>query len=103
LTYQNNVLEKWTVVSIEVEVQELDQAANQIIHQGWNIAVRTYTTCQISNPQGTVFFNLTQTYNSVPSSASLSRMKARPGNEFLTHDKQTHASLWWDESLMSNY
>ncbi|KAI4648301.1 hypothetical protein J4E93_004713 [Alternaria ventricosa] len=31
-------------------------------------------------------------------------MKGRSSDsEFLTHDKQTRASLWWGESLMSNY
>ncbi|KAF3042128.1 hypothetical protein E8E12_005519 [Didymella heteroderae] len=104
LTYQNNILDKCSVVSIGVEFELLDQATNQISYAGWNTAVRTYATCQILNPLGTVFFNLTQTYNYVPSSISLSRMKGRSSSsEFLTHDKQTRASLWWGESLMSNY
>ncbi|KAI4953443.1 hypothetical protein J4E91_002290 [Alternaria rosae] len=104
LTYQNNILEKCSIVSIGIQFQALDEATNQIRYAGWNTAVRTYATCQISNPLGTVFFNLTQTYNYVPSSTTLSRMKGRSsGREFLTHNKQTRASLWWGESLMSNY
>ncbi|KAI4610305.1 hypothetical protein J4E80_008069 [Alternaria sp. BMP 0032] len=104
LTYQNNILENCSIVSIGIQFQALDEATNQIRYAGWNTAVRTYATCQISNPLGTVFFNLTQTYNHVPSPTTLSRMKGRSsGREFLTHNKQTRASLWWGESLMSNY
>lgn len=104
LTYYNNVLKDCFVTSIGVDFEALDQSANQFSYSEFNAAVRSYVTCQISNSLGTVFFNLTQTYNYVPASISFSGVSnGFLGTAFLARDQQTRASLWWGESLMSNY
>lgn len=104
LTYHNNILEDCSVNSIGVEFQSLDQGGNQISYSEWNAIVRTYATCRILNALGTVFFNVTQTYNYVPSTISFSWVnKGFLGTEFLSRDKQAQGSLWWGESLISNY
>ncbi|PVH98526.1 hypothetical protein DM02DRAFT_467293, partial [Periconia macrospinosa] len=87
-----------------VEFQALDQGGNQISYSEWNAVVRTYATCQILNALGTVFFNVTQTYDYVPPTMSFSWVNnGFLGTEFLSRDKQAKGSLWWGESLMSNY
>ncbi|XDG09694.1 hypothetical protein ABKA04_009309 [Annulohypoxylon sp. FPYF3050] len=103
LSYYNNVLENCSVASIEMNLEALDRAANQFAYSEWGAVLRSYATCQIATSTGVVFFNLTQTYEYVPSTASYTDIYKFLGTGFLSRNHTTRASLWWGESLMSMY
>ncbi|KAH6957367.1 hypothetical protein DER45DRAFT_470875, partial [Fusarium avenaceum] len=65
--------------------------------------LRSYITCQIDTPVGGVFFDLTQTYDYVPTGISFDKLHTFLGSGFLSRSQTTQASLWWAESLMSTY
>ncbi|KAI1209371.1 uncharacterized protein F4807DRAFT_91589 [Annulohypoxylon truncatum] len=103
LSYYNNVLENCSVASIEMNLESMDRSANQFAYSEWGALLRSYATCQIATSSGVVFFNLTQTYEYVPSTVSYTDIGKFLGSGFLSRNQTTRASLWWGESLMSTY
>ncbi|KAI1460421.1 hypothetical protein F4805DRAFT_392374 [Annulohypoxylon moriforme] len=103
LNYYNNVLENCSVASIEMNLEAMDRSANQFAYSEWGALLRSYVTCQITTSTGVVFFNLTQTYEYVPNTASYTDVYKFLGTGFLSRNQTTRASLWWGETLMSTY
>ncbi|KAF2803199.1 uncharacterized protein BDZ99DRAFT_512276 [Mytilinidion resinicola] len=103
LTYYNNRIENCAVSSVEVDLEALDRAANQLAYAEWGAVVRAYISCTIEGAEGQTRFNLTTTYDYVPQSASLSGLYQFLATNFLDRDKQKKSSLYWGESLMSMY
>lgn len=103
LPYYNNVLEDCSVWSIEMDLEALDRSANQIAYAEWGATVRSYVTCAIQGPNATTMLNLTQEYDYVPPSISFGAESAFLGTNFIERDRQSRASLWWGESLLSTY
>lgn len=103
LSYYNNILENCTVTAIEIDLEALDRSATQFGYSEWGAVVRTYITCGFASPGGLTKFNLTQTYDYVPSTLSFAGLYTFLATNFLGRDKSTRASLWWGESALSNY
>ncbi|KAI0889342.1 uncharacterized protein GGS22DRAFT_177860 [Annulohypoxylon maeteangense] len=103
LNYYNNVLENCSVTSIEINLEAMDRTANQFAYSEWGALLRSYVTCRITTSAGMVFFNLTQTYEYVPNTASYTDVYKFLGTGFLSRNQTTRASLWWGETLMSTY
>lgn len=103
LAYYNNVLENCTIRSIEIDLEAMDRSANQIAYAEWGVVVRSYGSCGIQGPSGAAMFNMTQEYNYVPPSMSFSGLYQFLGSGFIERDKESRASLWWGESLLSAY
>ncbi|KAF3023600.1 hypothetical protein E8E14_012112 [Neopestalotiopsis sp. 37M] len=103
LTYQNNILEDCSISAIEHDVEQLDRSPVQIAYNMENVAVTTFATCSITSNIGLVFFNMTQVYNYVPSTISLSGQGTFLATNFLTRDQDSRTALWWGESLLSAY
>ncbi|MCJ1433391.1 hypothetical protein MMC27_002751 [Xylographa pallens] len=92
-----------TASSIEVDLEALDRAANQVAFSEWGASVRAYITCTIETATGQTSFNLTTTYDYVPETVAYSSQNQFLGTNFLGRDKGKRASLYWGESLMSMY
>ncbi|KAK7964394.1 hypothetical protein PG988_011368 [Apiospora saccharicola] len=103
LTYNQNPLQDCSVSTIQIDIDSQDRGTNQLALTEWGARVRAYATCRIVTTTGAVFFNLTQTYDYVPDTTSLSQIYSFLGTGFLTRDQHRRASLWWGESLMSTY
>jgi hypothetical protein len=103
LTYFNNVIEQCAVNSVEVDLEALDRSANQFAYSEWGARVRVYVACTIEGVAGQTSLNLTTTYEYVPKTAAFSGIYRFLGTNFLDRDKETRASLYWGESLMSMY
>ncbi|CAJ0547374.1 Ff.00g041280.m01.CDS01 [Fusarium sp. VM40] len=103
LTYSNNVLQNCSINSVEINFESIDRFGNQIAFREWGAVLRSYITCQIDTPVGSVFFDLTQTYDYVPTGISFDKLHTFLGSGFLSRNQTTQASLWWGESLMSTY
>jgi hypothetical protein len=98
LIYYNNFLQNCSINSIELRLQSTDRTASQIAVSPWGIDVLGYVTCNIDlGTYVSTFVNLTAEYNYVPDTASIySGFYA-----FIGQNKETSASLYWGESLLS--
>ena len=98
LNYYNEVFRNCSVYLIQVEMEELDRTANQVNSAAWGQVVRAFTTCSVKDKTGRItHINLTATYETVPPSYS-----AFTGPQgFITTNRETLASLWWGQSLLS--
>jgi hypothetical protein len=67
------------------------------------IRVRAYVACAIEGAAGRTSLNLTTTYDYVPETVAFSGLSRFLGTNFLDRDKETRASPYWGESLMSMY
>lgn len=103
MSYFNNVLENCTVTAIEINLEALDRTASQFGFSEWGAVVQTYVSCAFYTPSGLIQFNLTQAYDYIPAVMSWSHLYTFLGTNFLDRDKGIRASLWWGESLLSNY
>ncbi|KAF4943816.1 hypothetical protein FSARC_14824 [Fusarium sarcochroum] len=103
LTYSNNVLQNCSINSVEINFESIDRFGNQVAFREWGAVLRSYITCQIDTSDGGVFFDLTQTYDYVPTGISFDKLHTFLGSGFLSRNQITQASLWWGESLMSTY
>ena len=103
LSYYNNVLENCTVNSIGMDFSSADRTATQYAYSEFGAVVRSYATCSIISPNGTLNVNLTQEYDYVPSTVSFAGMYQFLGTNFMSRNKTDRASLYWGESIMSMY
>nr|POF15309.1 hypothetical protein CFP56_42198 [Quercus suber] len=104
LTYHNDVLESCNVSSVEIDFSSLDRTATQQAFSEWGAVVRSYITCTMSDvSSGVTYINMTQEYDYVPASITLSGMYEFLGTNFLTRSVQDRSSLYWGESLLSMY
>ncbi|USW51571.1 hypothetical protein Slin15195_G048900 [Septoria linicola] len=94
LTYSNNVLDHCMVTKVELEPSSQDRTANQWSVSAFGIIVRTYATCNISSSYGPITFDILNSYDLVPETATVN---------FVSQNKSARASLWWGESLLSTY
>ena len=105
--YMNNKLEDCTIGSIEVDLEALDRAANQVAFAEWGANVRAYMLCTVQVAGGAARMNLTMEYDFVPPTMSFAGLKpvnnSFRGAGFRARDRQNRASLYWGESLMSVY
>ncbi|CEJ54658.1 hypothetical protein PMG11_00958 [Penicillium brasilianum] len=103
MSYFNNVLENCMVSAIEINLEALDRTGSQFGFSEWGAVVQTYILCGFYTPSGLIQFNLTQAYDYIPAAMSWSHLYTFLGTNFLDRDKNTRASLWWGESVLSNY
>jgi hypothetical protein len=102
LPYQNNLLEDCSISTIDIDFDSQDRSAVQLSHSLWGAKVSVFTTCSISNtPDGPMKLSLTMLYNYVPSTVRYTDQKDFLGSMFISRDKDTQASLYWGESLLS--
>lgn len=103
-TYHNSPLASCNVSAVEMDFSSLDRTATQQAYSEWGIVVRSYITCFLTDVvSGPTYVNLTQEYDYVPPSVSLSSMYEFLGTNFQTRSLLDRASLYWGESLMSMY
>ncbi|TKA27959.1 hypothetical protein B0A50_04025 [Salinomyces thailandicus] len=103
LAYYNNVLENCTVHSIGIDFASTDRTATQYAFSDYGAVVRSFATCAMTIPNGTLNVNLTQEYDYVPSTVSFANLYQFLGTNFLSRNKSERASLYWGESLLSMY
>jgi hypothetical protein len=109
LIYHNNILEDCKTNAIVMNIQALDQLPGQFSWNEWAADVLAYITCSINGESGRTMFNLTTNYNLVPQDASFPDNSAYTAHDestlfsFVSRDKETRASLWWGETLLSMY
>lgn len=102
LPYQNNLLEDCSISTIDIDFDSQDRSAVQLSHSLWGAKVSVFTTCSINNtPDGPMKLSLTMLYNYVPSTVRYTDQKSFLGSMFISRDKDTQASLYWGESLLS--
>ena len=84
LVYSNNVLENCTVRSIEIDLAPIDRSANQFAYAEWGATLRSFATRAITQgSNGTAMVDLTQEYDYVPSTVSLSGIHQFLGSGFI--------------------
>ena len=104
LPYSNNVLEDCFVWAIGIDLESFDALrGNQMAFVEWIATVNSYITCSIYGPNGKQKFNLTQAYNYVPESVPIVNVTSFLATNFISRNRETRASLWWGETLLSLY
>ncbi|KAH8689000.1 hypothetical protein BGW36DRAFT_442140 [Talaromyces proteolyticus] len=83
--------------------EALDRSATRIGYSEWGAVVQIYLTCGFYSPTGLTKSNLTQTYDYIPSTISWANLYTFLATKFLARDKDNRASLWWGESVLSDY
>jgi hypothetical protein len=99
LTYYNNPIEDCVVQSIEINLESMDRSMAQFAWQDWGAVFRANVTCRVTSDAGQVDFTLLVDYDYVPDTVSYSSGLYT----LLSIDKDTRASLWWGQSLLSMY
>lgn len=103
LTYMNNPIEDCRVHNIHIDYEAEDRTATQYGWNAWGQTLQAFITCSIKPDGDITYFNLTTSYDFVPSTAQFPSGKydTQVGTfSFLTRNSTSKASLWWGESLL---
>ncbi|KIY03723.1 uncharacterized protein Z520_00414 [Fonsecaea multimorphosa CBS 102226] len=106
LTYLNNPIQNCQVNNIQIELESEDRSVTQYGWNAWGEYLQAFITCSIQGNDGTIFFNLSTDYDFVPDTAQFptGNYSTQVGLfSFVTRNATTKASLWWGESLLSQY
>lgn len=101
LSYSNEPFRNCSIFLINMDMEELDRDANQVLTAPWGLIVRAFTTCTLQDKATGLktYVNLTTAFDAVPQGNSLPQL-AKP--KWLVATNRYHrASLWWGESLLT--
>ncbi|KAK5226548.1 hypothetical protein LTR47_009005 [Exophiala xenobiotica] len=106
LTYLNNPIQNCQISNIQIELESEDRSTTQYGWNAWGEYLQASITCSIHGNDGEIFFNLTTDYDFVPATAQFptGNYSTQVGLfSFVTSNATAKASLWWGESLLSQY
>lgn len=119
MLYLNNTLEDCTINYVKIEMaKHMGRTAQQVAWQRFGPQLLAAISCSITNPEGSMRFNLTTEYDLVPPTATKrydstgGQFDKWPNDEwiwaaeqnlyqFVTSNNVKDPAMWWAESLMS--
>lgn len=99
LLYRNNPLNECTVTSINIFMDLMDRSAAQMSASPWGIELRGEVSCLVYFDNGQVRLNMSAQWDPVAAQDRYGGSIA----QFFGRNETSRASLYWGESLLSNY
>ena len=98
LIYLNNPLSRCAVSKVNVLLDLMDRSAEQMTVSPWGVEIHGETSCTVHSDIGPITVNMTAVWNPYPS------ITRQTGNaRFIGRNETSRASLFWGESLLSNF
>lgn len=101
LSYNNEPFHNCSVFLVNMDMEELDRDASQVVTAPWGLVLRAFTTCTLLDEKTGMrtYVNLTTSFDAIPAGNSLPQL-SQP-KWLVATDPMQRASLWWGESLLT--